>query len=341
METSLTDIDDEFVGLTKDVQGNASQADPHAYKDDILFAMDVFGFQWYFGALDVLNRRTRHFLASCGPGKNQVKAFSKFKNMMRHEIQNLLHDQRNPQDAQEARMYFEFCSEARTATAARAQLEETAYLVSRGLAPTKPRSIQSPYPSPASDGDYRLAHPSSMHGTSEDYRWSSGLAHSAVCGLLSGEALAPTFAAFPAVLVPALIRVLPADDMSRRARLRTRATPPQLLYWGFSRDPGRGVAAVSLRDALEEAEGELESLLALQRPQVERDQWRYQAAQARLAQQKAQGWAGLAEAEAGCPGDMWDEPPNDYWHPLAAEAAAAEWDRFQAAALSGAGSGPG
>ena len=98
---------------------------------------------------------------------------------------------------------------------------------------------------------------------------------------------------------------------------------------------------VSLRDALEEAEGELESQLALQRPQVERDQWRYQAAQARLAQQKAQGWAGLAEAEAGCPGDMWDEPPNDYWHPLAAEAAAAEWDRFQAAALSGAGSGPG
>jgi hypothetical protein len=342
MEPTQADLVDEFVGLKKDELGNASRATLAAYPNDVLFSMDAVGLQWSFGALDVLHRRTRHFLASCGPGKDLAQAY-RWQPGDQRQLQ-----QWGTADPGE---FYRVLAELRTASAARAQLEETALLASKSASRPNAAALAASFPSLAADDYYHRAYSSGSRPRSRlddgpqpregDCRWSSGLAQSAVGDLLAAEALAPTFAAFPVLPAPAIIRVYPDEPLGRGARLRTCATPPQLLAWGFSRDPAAGVAAVSLADALAEAAERLDALHALQAPADLRAQRQSDLAQARMQQQRVEGWGRLAAAVVGCPGDVWDAPPNDFWHPLAADAAAAEWERFHAATVAAAAALPG
>ena len=392
LTSSQADYTTEFVRLTENDFGNASRTDTTAdHFEDVLFSIEIYGLAWSFGAVHVLNRRTRHFMASCGPCSLVVKSSRKLN--------------------EAALLCRQLLAEARTARTARAQLEATAGVVSRAAGRIRPLvALSSPvsdpdYPTPEDstpedsnpedstpeDHDSRgdsdvvsesvcdheprddgggsgpelFAHgwPYTAHGhgraadsgarrqPDSDYRWSSGLTHRAVCDLFATEALAPTFSDFPALPVPALIRVLPEEGMGRGARLRTRAAPAHLLQWGFERDAARGVATVRVSDAVAEEERVEEAVHVLKGPMSEwgqrRQQWRdlrseLQQEQVRLREEEEEGWGAGSEPagdEMGCPADIWDEPPNGYWHPLAAAAAAGEWARFQAAALRGAAGG--
>ena len=215
-------------------------------------------------------------------------------------------------------------------------MEETAQALSTSDidAGDQPRFPPSLFPSPCADGHYNQ--PFGGATRSDNCRWSSGLAHEAICSLLAREALAPTFAAFPTLPVPALIRVFPGSKMDRRALLRTRATPQQLLQWGFLEDAAAGVATVDAAEAIAAEEARLDRLDMLQAPKEQRGRRRG----TRQQQREEDGWAWQRGAKAclGCPADIWDVPPNDFWHPLAEAAAASEWERLEADALASPGS---
>ena len=339
MEASGGDFTAEFVRLRKDEMGNASAGDP-GYPNDVLFSFEIYGLEWSFGALDVLNRLTRHFLVSCGPGREVAESYRKWRgdinnlNQEYYRIRNAAHHQGTASEV--TPRYYEFLAEVRTAIFARTQLEETAQALSTSDidARDQPRFPPSLFPSPAEDEHYNQ--PFGGASRSYDCRWSSGLAHEAVCSLLAREALAPTFAAFPTLPVPALIRVFPGSKMDRRALLRTRATPQQLLQWGFLEDAAAGVATVDAAEAIAAEEARLDRLDMLQAPKEQRGRRRG----TRQQQREEDGWAWQRGAKAGlgCPADIWDVPPNDFWHPLAEAAAASEWERLEADALASPGS---
>ena len=356
MEASQADFTAEFVGHAKDELGNISRRSPPWYPDEILLSIDIHGLQWSFGALDVLNRVSSHFFVSCGPGRDVVESYRTLRQMPQDQMHQLYQKHKKltnlGQAGEDAPAYYDFLAETRTACAARAQLEETARMLQECAGPLcsvrslGPHITASSLSSPFDDSNFYMPFNSDNRHCSRrtdhaNYWWSSGLSHPDVCELMSAEALAPTFASFPDILVPALIRVEPDESMGRTARLHTRATPPQLLAWGFDTDHGRGIASVSLRRALEETDAELEKIHVLTGPQAKWGQLRQEASRqagGRQSIQQQEGWAELARAEAaGCPGDIWDEPPNDYWHPLAAAAADREWSLFEAAALDGPG----
>ena len=339
MEASGGDFTAEFVRLRKDEMGNASAGDP-GYPNDVLFSFEIYGLEWSFGALDVLNRLTRHFLVSCGPGREVAESYRKWRgdinnlNQEYYRIRNAAHHQGTASEV--TPRYYEFFAEVRTAIVARTQLEETAQALSTSDidAGDQPRFPPSLFPSPCADGHYNQ--PFGGATRSDNCRWSSGLAHEAICSLLAREALAPTFAAFPTLPVPALIRVFPGSKMDRRALLRTRATPQQLLQWGFLEDAAAGVATVDAAEAIAAEEARLDRLDMLQAPKEQRGRRRG----TRQQQREEDGWAWQRGAKAGlgCPADIWDVPPNDFWHPLAEAAAASEWERLEADALASPGS---
>jgi hypothetical protein len=356
MEASQDDFDEEFLGIYKDDLGNMSHSqNPALCSGDILFFIDIHGLQWFFGALDVLNRMTRHFLIICGPGKAFSESYRKLKdqpNQVDQLYQMRDRIERNGQKMADIPLYYEFTIEARTARVAREQLEETATMVleetatsgnyKNAMSALNAKILQAEESFDSFDFQAPEQNTCRLpHDGSNNHLWSSGLSHPEVCKMMSIEACAPTFISFPEIPVPALIYIEPGENIAGTARLHTRATPRQLLAWGFDTDPSQGIASVSLRQAIEDCEEEEKKARMLQEPKARWPQIRNTVAGLLAMRKEAQqrdteGVAGeLARAEAaGCPADIWDEPPNDLWHPLAAEAARREWTRFKAAALA-------
>jgi hypothetical protein len=164
LEAAGADFTAEFVGVARDELGNASRT-VAGWDDsvspppdsDILFTIDVAGLPWTFGALDVLNRRTRHFLARCGLVNHAAKSYAKLKCMDLRAIEALyecsLDARRRGGKTAEQPLYWEFFTEARTARALREHLEAVARVLAAGGGGGhfRPDVSSFAFPSPAHD----------------------------------------------------------------------------------------------------------------------------------------------------------------------------------------------
>ncbi len=293
---------------------------------------------WSFGVLQVLNRRTRHFLLFFSSSERACTSYMELKDKT-HELHGIYQaayrDSQREMDA--LPLYHEFQSEAEVANTARCELEEMSHLLAECAQPLSQDVSESQCAvSPVLAG-YNLVSPlekirQKLHNCwidvkiSEDYVWTSGLIHSTASKLIVLEAKNPTFHGFPSLTVPVIVHIHTASDMSRRAVLHFFLPLKYLLAWGFTSNPDDGIATISAPDILYKPSQKM--ILSAHSLQTLRSATTgfYRNAYAEL---KIKGIPSSNQESLSCPADIWDEPPNLYWHPIAARICREVWAEYE------------
>jgi hypothetical protein len=262
---------------------------------DLNFSFAVDGVDWSFGVLEVLNRRAAHALATLSPSREL------WEGHVEHT--------RGSTNPEALRLHRRFVNAAVVAVRARAKLERearfsaqrSADLIALGEAAEMAQLL------PLVDIDASLFDPAvGMTSAGYSLQWTAaGRAEAAETARRFAQMAArPLFEALPLIPLPAKMRVLPDDRLSRDAVLVTAAALVDLPPWGFA-PPAAGGG---------EDGDAAEIRVRLARPAAAR------------ARARGAGRAGGEDGEGvegrlACPTDVWDEAPSDMWHPLAREMA--------------------
>ena len=305
LEEAGADYNEQFTGVEKDWLGNLTVECPEC-RADLNFSFAVNGVDWSFGALEVLNRRTVHNLESLSPRLEDWKG-------------HLLYSQ-GSQDPAASRSHRKFVNAALVATRARAKLEREARFSSQRRAdlaylgePAEPERLRASVDIDAALFDPSLAMPSSQYSLQWTASGRSDAAERAA--RFARMAARPLFEAFPPILLPARMRVLPDEGMSQDALLVTAAAWVDLPPWGFSAPAGAG--------GRDEDDSEIRVHLA-----------RAPASRGRRRATEGGAQEAVQPAALSCPTGIWDEAPSDIWHPLARRMARDIWARHESAMLA-------
>jgi hypothetical protein len=233
-------------------------------------------------------------------------------------------------------LYHEFHSEAIVANTARRDLEEMSHLLAecaQHLSQDESESQCAVLPvlayynlvSPLPKIRQELRNCGVDVKFSEDYVWTSGLIHSRASKFIVLEARNPTFHGFPSLTVPVIVHIHTASDMSRRAVLHFSFSLQYLLAWGFTSNPDDGIATICAPDIVYKPSQKILSAHSLKTLRSAKTEFCRNA----CAELQIISILGSNQESLSCPADIWDEPPNLYWHPIAERICREVWAEYE------------
>jgi hypothetical protein len=340
-------------------------------KYDSIFSITINEKIWSFGTLEVLNRRTMHFLSRCFPAPEDNADNSPIPSMAEKQTATSV------SVTSITSKLSTFLYKAAIGARARATLEVVALKFLRRVLRAADNNADAEAFKPRQSIDVHLFTSESVSGITRptSFRWSSTASNNdyveELLEAFRAEAARPTFESFPTIILPSRILVSSNGGMARDAILRTAAPAGELFKWGFRVVGSRSLSehhhrtamrAASIPPAADKETGEIivHFLLSLdgggpaERGQRMRDdQATHDSADSENGesetedtmehgsdegQQDGEGQGNWRQrqvvAALACPTDIWDEPPNDVWHHLARKVAQSVWDRHEAAVLA-------